>query len=484
MRFVTASELKPGMVLARDILTSNSSFFLKKGTELTDKYIKFMQGRGYLGAYIRDIESDDIELEEPPICDETRENAIEAVESMDIERLITAAEQMVAEICKSDVLNMDMVDLRSYDDYTYHHSVNVAVYAVAVGKAMGLPEGQLVQLCEAGLCHDLGKQMIPIEILNKPGRLNEEEWQEIKKHPKFSHDLIADNDGIPDEVKKAVFQHHENENGTGYPKGMAGERISRLAKIVHAADVYDALISKRPYKDPYTPADAMEYLLGGRNILFNEEIVDEMNKVIPTYPSATEVVLNTGDRALVVRQTNDPSRPIVKLKESKLYINLSHEEHTDMYIVASGLQDSGYSREVDILNDARAAAREKSAKIMLVDDSLITLQQTSTALENENYELIALQSGQAAINYVRSKGAPDLIIMDIEMPNIDGIAAVSKIRQMGHPNLPIIFLTAKGDKETVMKCIMMHAKDYIVKPVRPAYLRGRIARALKESLDR
>ena len=218
--------------------------------------------------------------------------------------------------------------------------------------------------------------------------------------------------------------------------------------------------------------------------MFNEEIVDEMNKVIPTYPSATEVVLNTGDRALVVRQTNDPSRPIVKLKESKLYINLSHEEHTDMYIVASGLQDSGYSREVDILNDARAAAREKSAKIMLVDDSLITLQQTSTALENENYELIALQSGQAAINYVRSKGAPDLIIMDIEMPNIDGIAAVSKIRQMGHPNLPIIFLTAKGDKETVMKCIMMHAKDYIVKPVRPAYLRGRIARALNESLDR
>ena len=155
-----------------------------------------------------------------------------------------------------------------------------------------------------------------------------------------------------------------------------------------------------------------------------------------------------------------------------------------MYIVASGLQDSGYSREVDILNDARAAAREKSAKIMLVDDSLITLQQTSTALENENYELIALQSGQAAINYVRSKGAPDLIIMDIEMPNIDGIAAVSKIRQMGHPNLPIIFLTAKGDKETVMKCIMMHAKDYIVKPVRPAYLRGRIARALNESIDR
>ena len=94
MRFVTSSELKPGMVLARDILSSNSSFFLKKGTELNDKYIKFMQGRGYLGAYIKDIESDDIELEEP-ISDETRELAMEAVETMDIERVITAAEQMV-----------------------------------------------------------------------------------------------------------------------------------------------------------------------------------------------------------------------------------------------------------------------------------------------------------------------------------------------------------------------------------------------------
>ena len=186
----------------------------------------------------------------------------------------------------------------------------------------------------------------------------------------------------------------------------------------------------------------------------------------------------------MVRQTNDPARPIVKLTESKLYINLSHEEYKGVYIIASGLQDAGLSREVEMLNDARVAVMEKSAKIMLVDDSLITLQQTSTALESENYDIIALQSGQAAINYVRSKGAPDLIVMDIEMPNIDGIAAVSKIRQMGHSNLPIIFLTAKGDKETVMKCIMMHAKDYIVKPVRPAYLRGRIARALNESIDR
>ena len=483
MRFVTSSELKPGMVLARDILSSNSPFFLKKGTELNDKYIKFMQGRGYLGAYIKDIESDDIELEEP-ISEETRELAMEAVETMDIERVINAAEQMVAEICQSDILNMDMVDLRSYDDYTYHHSVNVAVYSVAVGKSMGLTEGQLVQLCEAGLCHDLGKQMIPLEILNKPGRLTDEELQEVRKHAKFSHDLLFDNDSISEDVRQAVLSHHENENGTGYPRGLAGERITPMARIIHAVDVYDALISNRPYKEPYSPVDAMEYLLGGKNILFNEEVVDVMNRVIPTYPSATEVVLNTGDRALVVRQTNDPARPIVKLIESKLYINLTHEEHKDVYIVASGLQDGNFSREVDMLNDARVAVMEKSAKIMLVDDSLITLQQTSTALESENYEIIALQSGQAAINYVRSKGAPDLIVMDIEMPNINGIAAVSKIRQMGHPNLPIIFLTAKGDKETVMKCIMMHAKDYIVKPVRPAYLRGRIARALNESIDR
>ncbi|MBQ4293918.1 MAG: response regulator, partial [Lachnospiraceae bacterium] len=95
-----------------------------------------------------------------------------------------------------------------------------------------------------------------------------------------------------------------------------------------------------------------------------------------------------------------------------------------------------------------------------------------------------LQSGSAAANYIRKNGVPDLIIMDIEMPGMDGVKTAAAIRAMGHKNLPMIFLTAKNDKETVLKCREVRAKDYIIKPVRPAYLRARVAIALDETLDR
>ncbi|MBR5336967.1 MAG: response regulator [Lachnospiraceae bacterium] len=482
MRFIRTSNLKPGMVLARDIINKNSSFLLKKGVTLNAKYISYLDIKGYIGAYIFDPDSEDIDLEDS-ISAFTREEGIDAVENKDIERVINTAQQMVAEILSRKHINMDVLDLRSYDDYTYHHSVNVAVYATAIGKAMGLTELQLIQLCQAGLCHDMGKQSIPEEILNKPGALTDAELETVRNHPQASYDIIYDNPEITAPVRQAVLTHHENENGSGYPKGLDGNQLNIISKIIHAADVYDALISKRPYKEPYSPADAMEYLMGGRSILFNDAVVDAMCKVIPSYPSATEVILSNGEHALVVRQTGDPTRPIVKVLGSKEYINLS-QDNRNLSIVASGILEPDYSREVEKLNDARHNVREKKPTVMLVDDSLMNLQQTSQALAPDGYEIIALQSGLAALNYIRDKGAPDLIVMDIMMPTVDGISTVSSIRKLGYTDLPVIFLTAKGDRETIMKCILVQAKDYIIKPVRPVYLRGRVARALNESLER
>ena len=121
---------------------------------------------------------------------------------------------------------------------------------------------------------------------------------------------------------------------------------------------------------------------------------------------------------------------------------------------------------------------------MIVDDSVMSLQSTSVALAPDNYNIITLQSGLAAMNYLKAKGAPDLVIMDIEMPVLDGMATVSGIREMGYNDLPVIFLTSNKERETVMKCIEMHAKDYIVKPVNPIYLRERVAIALDASLER
>lgn len=483
MKFVSVSSLQPGMVLGRDIVSPSQSFMLKRGVTLNDEYIEYLDKKGYLGAYITDKDNLDIEPEEP-IDIKTLSQSVSAVKESNVGELLNSAKQIVADISKLKQLSIDLLDLRSFDEYTYRHSVNVAVYAVAVAKSMGLSDEELEHIALAGVCHDLGKQKIPSEIINKPGQLSDEEYNEIKSHPQYGYDILKDNREIPSTVRQAVLFHHENENGSGYPMGKTGQETSLITKILHVVDVYDALISKRPYKHPYTPYDAFEYLMGGRDILFNGTVVDAMRKVIPTYPIATDVQLSTGEMAVVSAHTNDPLRPVVRIVGTNYDMDLSKPEFENISITQSNFSDSSFTGKVDELNEKRQSVKSKKTEIMLVDDSIVSLQTTTVALQHEDYELIALQSGLAAINYIKTKGVPDLIIMDIEMPTLDGIATVTAIREMGYSDLPIIFLTSNTHKETILKCISVHAKDYILKPVRPVYLRERVAVALNASQER
>lgn len=489
MRFVITEELLPGMVVGRDIISPNQSFMIKEGVALTEDAISYLTEKGYLGAYIFDAGSSDLEIQEV-ISEMTLAEGVKAVAENDIGKLMSSARQIVTDISNLEKLSIDLFDMRSFDDYTYHHSVNVAVYAAAVGKYMGMEEDELIELAQAGICHDLGKQKIPAEIINKPGQLSDEEFELIKKHPQYAYDMLYDNHEIPAVVRQAVLCHHENENGSGYPSGLTGENLSLMAKILHAVDVYDALISRRPYKEPYAPVDAFEYLMGGKNILFDERVVDAMRVVIPAYPIAMEVSLSTGVQAMVVAHSSDPLRPVVKTINAKellgkeVTLDLSLPEWAHITIMPKSLTNADYTGSVDKLNESRLAGVERKKEIMIVDDSIISLQSTSAVLSKDNYHLITLQSGLAAMNYIREKGAPDLVIMDIEMPTLDGVAAVTAIREMGFTDLPVIFLTSNVYKETVMRCLAVQARDYIVKPARPVYLRERVAVALDASLER
>lgn len=483
MRFLPANALNPGMILARDIVSTSQTFMLKRGVTLTPEYIKYIVEKGYLGAYITDEDCADI-IPEDPISQKTLFAGIKAVETADMDGLMDSAHEIVSDITAMDHLSIDILDLRSFDDYTYHHSVNVAVYAVAVGKYMGLSDNELIQLSQAGICHDLGKQRIPLDIINKPGRLTDAEFAEIKKHPQYSYDILYANQEMSAIVRQAVICHHENENGSGYPFGRDGSQIPLMAKILHGVDVYDALTSKRPYKDPYSPADAFEYLIGGKNILFNSDVVDAMRKVIPTYPLGMEVLLSTGENAIVTAHSSDPLRPVVKILGLSKIIDLGLPENSNIFIAASGYISLDYAGSVESLNENRQSVKHKIPDVMIVDDSPISLQQTSAALAQEGYHLIMLQSGVAAINYINAKGAPDLVIMDVEMPIVDGISATASLRSKGFNDLPVIFLTGKGDINTVLRCKSVKAKDYIIKPVLPTYLKTRVALALDEQMDR
>lgn len=473
MRFIAASSLKAGMILGRDIISSSHLFMLKKGVRLTEEYVKYLNEKGYLGAYIVDEAFVDI-LPEEVVSQDIFFDGIKAVENTDIDGILKTANRIVSEVSNCENLSVDICDLRSFDDYTYHHSVNVAVYAVAVGKYMGMSEDELTLLCQAGICHDFGKKKIPLEILNKPGRLTDEEFAIIKSHPKHSYDMLYDNPDISSVVRQAVICHHENENGSGYPFGKKGSQLPLMAKIIHGVDVYDALTSKRPYKDPYSPAEAFEYLIGGKGILFNGEIIEAMRCVIPTYPVGMEVRLSNGKNAIIVKNTENPTRPVVRLIETCEDICLSDDRNSELFVTASGFMSLDNAEQVDNLNEKRQEEPERKMDIVIVDDSLMTLRQVQNILQND-FNVIPLQSGVAVTNYLKARSAPDLIIMDIEMPILDGITAARNIRKMGYEDLPIMFLSAKGDRETILSCKSVNAVEYIIKPIRPTYLRERVA---------
>ena len=482
MRFVPVDSLQTGMILGRDITSNAKSFMLKKGVTLSDSYIKYLQLNGYFGAYISDMTSDEVIYDEV-VDTATIEKGIDAVASQNIGAIINVSADMVSQVSSKSDISVDLFDLRSFDDYTFHHSVNVAVYAAAVGKKMNLSLEEMSNLVTAALCHDLGKSRIPENIINKPGKLSDEEFNLIKSHPQFSYDILYGKSEVPSIVRKAVLMHHENENGSGYPKGVSGEQIPLIAKIIHAVDVYDALTSKRPYKDPYAPADAFEYMIGGIGLQFDEKVVNVMMTVIPAYPPGIDVTLSNGEKALVIAHTQNAFRPKVKITDGRIVDLNTNEDYKTVKIVSSDIMPQDYVGDIESLNEDRYVHKEQTKKIMIVDDSPLFLQQTKNYLENEKYRFISLSSGIAAKTYVKDKGAPDLLIIDVEMPVLDGVSTVKALRRMGFDSLPVIFLSSHRDIDTVIRCKEAGASEYIIKPTNKTYLQERVAAVLYNKID-
>ena len=153
--------------------------------------------------------------------------------------------------------------LSKHDYYTYNHSVNVSVYSIALCKKVyGDDRKLLIQAGMGGLLHDLGKRAVPTAIINKPGKLDAAEWEEIKKHPEHGYTLLQKVATIPEESKRIVYEHHENIDGSGYPRKLCDTQISKLSKIATIADVFDALTTNRSYKKGLPPQEALQVMFG------------------------------------------------------------------------------------------------------------------------------------------------------------------------------------------------------------------------------
>ena len=221
MRYVPLREAEPGMVLAADLYDYVGRTLIGCHCELTESYLEKLEAYGFDGIYIEDKLSEGIAIESV-ITPQLRKEGQERIRACDIDGCRLIAKRMVEEILSCGNVSLDLTDLRSYDDYTYAHSVNVAVYCGVIGMGMGMSESELGNLVTAALLHDLGKLQIPDEILNKPGRLTQEEYLIMKSHATLSYQIISERWDISAHIKEAVLHHHENVDGSGYPDGLEG----------------------------------------------------------------------------------------------------------------------------------------------------------------------------------------------------------------------------------------------------------------------
>ena len=219
-----------------------------------------------------------------------------------------AVEGIVESVSRNANALLAISKLRAKDNYTFSHCINVATAAVIFAKHIGFEEAALKIIGLAGFFHDLGKMEIPLDILNSPRKLTAEEFAVMRNHPSIGYAHLKKIPDLSDMVVRGALEHHERINGKGYPDGKKGDEIGPAGKILAIVDVYDALSSRRVYKDPMAPHSALGLLYGMRGEDFVPELVERFIQCIGIYPPGSLVQLNN-DCLAVVSQV-DPASPL------------------------------------------------------------------------------------------------------------------------------------------------------------------------------
>jgi len=225
--------------------------------------------------------------------------------------------------------------VRRQDDYTFHHSVNVAIISGLLGKWLGYTGAEIKDLVLAGLLHDIGKTQIPLEILNKPGKLAADEMKIMQNHTTRGYKLLQEKHELPAGVVHGILQHHERFDGSGYPLAVAGSQIHKYAKIIAIADIYDAMTSDRVYHRKNTPFEVVEMIVEEMFNKLDPEIVAVFLNNVRDYFIGNIVELNDGRQAEVIYLGQFmAARPIV-LTEDKEYIDLEQNKTLSIVKVVS-----------------------------------------------------------------------------------------------------------------------------------------------------
>lgn len=212
------------------------------------------------------------------------------------------------------------------DEYLYHHAVAVAAFSAMLAKRLNFSMGDCIQIGIAGALSDCGMAKIPSRIINKKGYLTKEEFDEVKRHPIYSLFLLKDIKLLKEDVKRAVFQHHERIDGSGYPKGVRADSIYPYERIISVADVYHAMTSERIYRSKQSPFKVLESILQDQFGKFDMKVIQALTRLIANFSSGTKVRLSNNEVGeIVFVEQKAPTRPMVRLEQSGEIIQLINQ---------------------------------------------------------------------------------------------------------------------------------------------------------------
>lgn len=333
MRLVATNSVESGTILAKAIYNEKGNILLKEGVALKEPMIQRLQSLGISYIFISESGTEDIEYV-GTLSDHTRREAIQNINTtfQEIQHgpkltnsfVIEKASRRFSEIIRTllseikgqkGLLNL-LADAFSYDNYIFAHSLNVTLYALAIGMELKLKTKELELLGLGALFHDIGKVKVPLDVLLKPGQLSNDEFTAIKRHAEEGFELLRKVHTIPLLVAHCAYQHHERINGSGYPRGLQGADIHDFGKILAVADVYDAVTSNRVYRKAMLPHEGLEILYAGSGTLFDQRVIEAFRLAVAIYPVGISVVLSDGRKGIVCAQnTGFGDRPRVRIME-------------------------------------------------------------------------------------------------------------------------------------------------------------------------
>lgn len=343
MRIVPTNSVIENASLAKVIMNSNGQVLLKKGTQLTESLLRRIEDNKIYTIYIDDEYSDN-EIEDL-IRPELKAKAIQTLKEtfqfiekrhagvdkselelkkrlnqMSMEKYVQqirgVANQIIEEISINRQLMINLVDIKNLDNYTYEHSLNVAVISLIMGIELKMNHQELSHLFLGALLHDLGKSLLPKELMTKESPYTEEEQKVIETHPQLGYDYIKEHYGFPGSVKMTILQHHERYDGSGYPRKLAGINIHKHARIIALADCYDKMTSDTYQQRAVAPNEALEYIMGACDSHFDHELATIFSRKVIPYPEGSIVKLSDERFGVVTSvNLNYPLRPVVRILE-------------------------------------------------------------------------------------------------------------------------------------------------------------------------